>query len=407
MTMPATEPQAPVELSPEAREFQLEVREWLKANAPAELKGRQLPRYRRTGEVKRLLDEWTSRLAEAGYMCVAWPKEYGGRGLGGVEVALLNEEFHRAGVPRITRGMGEQMVGPAIIAHGTPEQKSYFLSRIISGEDRYCQGFSEPNAGSDLASLRTKGVLEGDDIVVNGQKVWTSWFWDATMLFCLCRTDPSAPKHKGISYVLIPIARDGKPNGVEFRPIKQMSGEGHFAETFITGARAPQFNILGGLNNGWRVAMTTLAHERGGGTTTQHTVFREEFWRLVDDARRLGKLEEPRVREQLAWAYSNVEIMRYSGLLMLNAMAAGRDPGPGGSASVNKIRWSEYERKLGEIALDTLGPESMVVGESYNLAPWQQTFLQTRTHTIWGGTAEIQRNIIAERVLGLPKEPVS
>ena len=337
-------------------------------------------------------------------MCVAWPKAYGGRGLSGVEVALLNEEFHHAGVPRMTRGMGEGMVGPSIIAHGTEEQKAYFLPRIIAGQDRYCQGFSEPNAGSDLASLRTRGVLEGDDIVINGQKVWTSWYWNATMLFCLCRTDTSAPKHKGISYVLLPIERNGKPNGVEFRPIKQMSGEGNFAETFITDARAPQFNIIGGLNNGWRVAMTTLANERGGGATTQHTAFQEEFWRLVDDARRLGKLKDPRVREQLAWAYSNVEIMRYSGLLMLNALAAGRDPGPGGSPSISKIRWSEYERRLGEIALDILGPESLVVGHDYKLAPWQQTFLQTRTHTIWGGTAEIQRNIIAERVLGLPKE---
>ncbi|HXA42742.1 MAG TPA: acyl-CoA dehydrogenase family protein [Candidatus Solibacter sp.] len=406
MTTLTKAPEAPVELSDSARAFQLEVREWLEANAPAELKGLRLPRYRTSGEVKRLVEGWTERLADAGFMCVAWPKEYGGRGLSGVEVALLNEEFHRAELPRMTRGMGEGMVGPAIIAHGTEEQKAYFLPRIIAGQDRYCQGFSEPNAGSDLASLRTRGVLDGDDIVVNGQKVWTSWFWDATMMFCLCRTDPSAPKHKGISYVLIPIQSDGKPNGIEFRPIKQMSGEGHFAETFITDARAPQFNIIGGLNNGWSTAMTTLANERGGGATTQHTAFQEELSRLVDDARRLGKLNDPRVREQLAWAHSNVEIMRYSGLLMLNALAAGRDPGPGGAASVTKIRWSEYERRLGEIALDILGPEALVTaGDDYQLAPWQQTFLQTRTHTIWGGTAEIQRNIIAERVLGLPKEP--
>ena len=395
---------SPVELSPSARAFQLEVREWLAANAPPELKGRGLPRYRPDGELKRALDAWTEHLAEAGYMCVAWPKEYGGRGLSGVEVALLNEEFHNAGVPRMTRGMGEALVGPSIIAHGSAEQKAKFLPRIIAGTDRYCQGFSEPNAGSDLASLSTKGVLDGDDIVVTGQKVWTSWYWNATMLFCLCRTDPSAPKHRGISYVLIPIEVDGKPNGIEFRPIKQATGDGNFAEAFITGARAPQLNIIGGLNNGWRVAMTTLGNERGGGATTQYTQFEDEFKRLVEDARRLGKLDDPLIREKLAWAFSNVEIMRYSGLLLLNSLAGGRDPGAGGSASVNKIRWSEYQRKLAEIALDILGPEAMVVGENYQLAPWQQTFLHTRTHTIWGGTAEIQRNIIAERVLGLPKE---
>src|SRR5258708_1554722 len=261
MTTLTKAPEAPVELSDSARTFQLEVREWLEANAPSELKGLRLPRYRTSGEVKRLVEGWTERLAEAGFMCVAWPKEYGGRGLSGVEVALLNEEFHRAELPRMTRGMGEGMVGPAIIAHGSEEQKAYFLPRIIAGEDRYCQGFSEPNAGSDLASLRTRGVLDGDDIVVNGQKVWTSWFWDATMMFCLCRTDPSAPKHKGISYVLIPIKPDGKPNGIEFRPIKQMSGEGHFAETFITDARPPQFNIIGGLNNPSPPPLTPLPHE--------------------------------------------------------------------------------------------------------------------------------------------------
>jgi alkylation response protein AidB-like acyl-CoA dehydrogenase len=397
-------PEEQLELGEEARAFQLEVREWLAASAPRELRGVRLMR-RQTGETRQALDAWADKLLEAGYMCVAWPTEYGGRGLGGVEVALLNEEFHRAGVARITRGMGEQLVGPSIIAHGTEEQKAYFLPRIISGEDRYCQGFSEPDAGSDLASLRTRGVVDGDELVINGQKVWTSWFWDATMFFCLCRTNESAPKHAGISYVLIPLERDGSPNGVEFRPIKQMTGEGHFAETFITDARAPLFNVIGGLDNGWHVAMTTLGNERGGNATTQYTQFDDEFWRLVEEARRLGKLDDPLVRDELAWAFCNVEIMRYSGLRLLGALAAGRDPGAGGSASANKIRWSEYERRLGELALDLLGPESLVVGEGYKLGPWQQTFLQTRTHTIWGGTAEIQRNIIAERVLGLPKEP--
>ena len=395
----------PIELSDEQRAFQQEVREWLMANAPAELKGRRMPRYRAPKDLKAVLDDWTKRLHDAGYMCVAWPMEYGGRGLSGVEVALLNEEFHLAQVPRMTRGMGESLVGPSIILHGTEEQKAHFLPRIIDGTDKYCQGFSEPNAGSDLAGLRTRGTVRGDEVVVNGQKVWTSWYWDATMLFCLCRTDDSAPKHKGISYVLIPIhTADGQSNGVEFRPIKQATGEGHFAETFITDAKAPLFNVIGGLNSGWKVAMTTLGNERGGGATTQHTQFEEELRRLVDDARRLGKLSDPLVRERLAWAYCNVEILRMSGVQLLNALATGQDPGPAGSASINKIRWSEYERRLLELALDILGPESLVAGEDYQLSHWQQTFLQTRTHTIWGGTAEIQRNIIAERVLGLPKE---
>lgn len=398
-------PEEHLELGEAARSFQLEVREWLSENAPEQLKGVEVGIMRRaTGETRRLLDEWADTLNEAGYMCVAWPKEYGGRGLSGVEVALLNEEFHRAGVPRLTRAMGEQLVGPSIIAHGTEEQKAHFLPRIIDGTDRYCQGFSEPNAGSDLASLRTRAVVDGDELVINGQKVWTSNWSSANMMFCLCRTDEEAPKHQGISYVLIPLEVDGERNGVEFRPIKQMTGEGHFAETFITDARAPLGNVIGGLNNGWRVAMTTLGFERGGNATTQYAQFEQEFWRLVELARDRGKLDDPIWRERLAWAYSNVEVMRYGGLRLLNALANGKDPGAGASASANKIRWTEYERRLAELALELVGADALEVGDGYKLSGWQQTFLHTRTHVIWGGTAEIQRNIISERELGLPKE---
>jgi alkylation response protein AidB-like acyl-CoA dehydrogenase len=299
--------------------------------------------------------------------------------------------------------MGEGLVGPSIIAHGTDEQKAYFLPRIIDGTDRYCQGFSEPNAGSDLASLRTRGVVENDEVVVNGQKVWTSWYWDATMLFCLCRTDPEAPKHRGISYVLIPI----QDNGVEFRPIKQITGESHFAEPFLTDARAPLFNVIGGLSNGWQVAMTTLGNERGGSATTQYLQFEREFWSLVNLARENGKINDPRVRDQLAWAYSHVEAMRCQGQRLLRHLAAKRDPGAGGAGSVHKMFWSEYQRRLGEIAMNIKGPSAALVEDDYKLDRWQSTFLQTRSHTIWGGTAEIQRNIIAERVLGLPREPSS
>jgi alkylation response protein AidB-like acyl-CoA dehydrogenase len=398
---------APIEIGESARTFQQEVREWLRSNAPAKLKGMRGSEWDanlthlQDAELRGAVQEWTEKLHEAGYMCIGWPKEYGGRGLTGVEVALLNEEFHRADVPRITRGYGELMVGPSIITHGTEEQKAYFLPRIIEGTDRYCQGFSEPNAGSDLASVRTKGVIEGEEIVVNGQKVWTSEFWYANMIFCLCRTDSSVPKHQGISYVLLPVEN----NGIEFRPIKGATGESHFAETFITDARASLSNVIGGLNNGWKVAMTTMSEARGAEATIQYARFEDEFWKLVDEAKKRGKLGDPRVREQLAWAYSNVEVLRMSGVVLLNALTTGQDPGRGAAGSINKIRWSEYERRLGEIALDILGGEALVTGADYELSPWQIIFLETRTHTIWGGTAEIQRNIIAERVLGLPKEP--
>lgn len=388
-------------LGPEAESFREEVRTWLGENArhaPDDPDG-MLVLLRSS-----VLDDWADRMTEAGYMCVSWPREFGGRGLSGVEVAVLNEEFARAGVPRVTRGMAENIVGPAIIVHGTAEQKQRLLPRIISGADRYCQGFSEPEAGSDLAGLKTRGVVDGDEVVVTGQKVWTSWYQQATMLFCLCRTDPDVPKHQGITYVLIPVRTEGgDPNGIDFRPLRQITGDSHFAETFIDEARAPLSNVIGGLNNGWRVAMTTLGNERGGTATTQHVQFAREFWKLVEDVRRWGLNEDPLVRQQLAWAYSHVEIMRYQGLRILSALATNRDPGPSGS--INKVFWSEYQRRLGEIAVGLEGASAMVVSNEYARGRWQRTFLQTRGHTIWGGTAEIQRNILGEKILGLPKEP--
>jgi alkylation response protein AidB-like acyl-CoA dehydrogenase len=338
-------------------------------------------------------------------MCVAWPREYGGAGLSGVEVSIMNEEFGRAGVPRLTRGMGESLVGPAIIAHGTEEQRRRFLAPIISGEHDYCQGFSEPEAGSDLASLRTAGVVEGGELVITGQKVWTSGFWKANMIFVLCRTNPEVPKHAGISYVLVPIERDGGPNGIEFRPINRMTGKALFAETFLTGARAPLDNVIGGLDNGWRVAMTTLGSERGGSATTQHVAFLHQFWQLVEEVRKRGLIEDVRVREQLAWAYSQVETIRFAGLQLVADLAAGGTGRGLGNGSTSKIRWSEYQRRMTEIAMDLLGPDALVVGPGYELGPWQEEFMVTRSHTIWGGTAEVQRNIVAERVLGLPKDP--
>ena len=397
MTRTST-PAVELDLGPNAAGFRREIREWLDAHAP---------------EDPRALDlaAWTQQLRDAGYLCVSWPKAFGGRGLSGIEVAVMNEEFARAGVPRVTMGMGEGLVGPAIILHGSEEQQAHFLPRIINGEDVYCQGFSEPDSGSDLASLKTRGIVDGDEVIVTGQKVWTSGFYAANMMFCLCRTDPDAPKHQGISYVLIPLTRDdGSSNGIEFRPLKQLTGESHFAETFLNEARAPLFNVIGGLNHGWKTAMTTLGNERGGSATTQHVQFRQEALRLIDEARRRGKADDPRVRQQLAWAWTHVEIMRFRGLQILSALAESRDPGPSGS--IHKMFWSEYQRRLGEIALDIVGPEATTVRESSpDAAPrwsrWQRTFLTSRSHTIWGGTAEIQRNIVGEKVLGLPKDPAA
>jgi alkylation response protein AidB-like acyl-CoA dehydrogenase len=395
-----------LDLGPAARRFREELRAFLEANRPEELVGVDAERAT-FGDVPGAA-EWAEKLREAGYLCVSWPKEYGGRGLSAIEVAVMNEEFARAGVPRITRGMGEWLVGPSIIVWGTDEQKARFLPRIIDGTDRYCQGFSEPNAGSDLASLTTRGVVDGDEVVITGQKVWTSGATSATMMFCLCRTDPDAPKHRGISYVLVPMRRaDGSSNGFELRPIRQITGQSHFTETFITGARAPLDHVIGGLNNGWRVAMTTLGNERGGNATVQHVQYLKQFAEVLELTRKLGRDRDPLVRQHLAWAYTHCEIMRFQGLRVLSEVVAKKEPGP--ASALNKMFWSEYARRFAEIVMDIRGVEATVLPEAppgeYRLDRLQQAFLATRAVTIWGGTAEIQRNIVGEKVLGLPKEP--
>lgn len=395
-----------MDLGPAATAFRDELRAWLEANRPDELVGVDSERAAVLAGTPGVA-EWSDQLYRAGYMCVAWPKEFGGRGLSGVEVAVMNEEFARAGVPRITRGMGEWLVGPSVIVWGTDEQKARFLPRIIDGTDRYCQGFSEPGAGSDLASLSTRGIIDGEEVVITGQKVWTSGATSANMMFCLCRTDPDAPKHRGISYVLTPMFHpDGASNGFELSPIRQMTGQAHFTETFITEARAPLTNVIGGVNNGWRVTMTTLGNERGGQATTQHVQYTKQFWAAVDMVRQIGRDRDALVRQDLAWAYTHCEIMRFQGLRILSEVVASKEPGP--ASALNKMFWSEYAQRFAEKMVDVQGPAATVLpGDPGEYGPdrWQMDFFQHRSSTIWGGTAQVQRNIVGERVLGLPKEP--
>ena len=245
--------------------------------------------------------------------------------------------------------------------------------------------------------------------MITGQKVWTSGAQLANMMFCLCRTDPDAPKHKGISYVLLPMkTADGSSNGIELRPIKQITGGAGFTETFLTEARAPVANVIGGLHNGWRVTMTTLGNERGGNATTQHVRFTKEFWDLVAEAQKRGKADDPVMRQNFARAFTNVEIMRYNGLRTLSEVVAKKEPGPG--SALNKMFWSEHHQWFGEVALDVLGMDATLVQvqrQPYTPGKWQSMFLSSRSETIWGGTAQVQRNIVGERVLGLPKEPGS
>jgi alkylation response protein AidB-like acyl-CoA dehydrogenase len=401
-----------LDLGPEVDQFRAELRDWIAAEAPQELagvydwSGRTVfaghdSMVRLAATKHPAYAQWEARLVARQLVCPEWPEEYGGQGLDPVRVSVLNEELQRAGLPRVTRGAGESLVGPAVIAHGTPEQKAYFLPRILSGEHVYCQGFSEPNHGSDLAAVDTRGVVDGDEIVITGQKVWTSGAEDANMMFALCRTDPTVPKHAGLSYVLF----DFTDPAVTVRPIRQISGSAEFAEDFFDGVRALLFNVIGALGDGWRVAMTTLGFERGSSATVQYLGFEKEYWDLVETARKHGKTTDPMVRQQLAWAYTQVQLMKYSGLRTLAQLAAGKQPGP--EASLVKLFWSEYWRRVGEIAVGIEGPEALLrpEGGNYPTDHWQDVFLAARAGTIYAGSNEIQRNIIGERVLGLPKEP--
>jgi alkylation response protein AidB-like acyl-CoA dehydrogenase len=401
-----------LDLGPEVDQFRAELRDWIAAEAPEELagvydwSGRTVfaghdSMVRLAATRHPAFAEWEAKLVARRLVCPDWPQEYGGQGLDPVRVSVLNEELQRAGLPRVTRGAGESLVGPAVIAHGTPEQKACFLPRILSGEHVYCQGFSEPNHGSDLAAVDTRGVVDGDEIVITGQKVWTSGAEDANMMFILCRTDPTVPKHAGLSYVLF----DFTDPAVTVRPIRQISGSSEFAEDFFDGVRAPLFNVIGQLGDGWRVAMTTLGFERGSSATVQYLGFEKEYWELVETARKHGKTADPLVRQQLAWAYTQVQLMKYSGLRTLAQLAAGKPPGP--EASLVKLFWSEYWRRVGEIAVGIEGPEALLRpgGGNYPTDHWQDVFLASRAGTIYAGSNEIQRNIIGERVLGLPKEP--
>ena len=341
------------------------------------------------------------RLGEAGWIGLHWPQRLGGRDLGPLQTSAVEEVFGYHWLPLSSYLLSVKTIGNALLRFAAPDLVERLLPQIASGELVFCQGFSEPDHGSDLAGVQTRAEVDGDEIVVTGQKVWTSGAARANMMFALCRSDPDAPKHKGLAYVLIPFTGPG----VQYRPIRQMSGASEFCEDFLDGVRAPLFNVIGGLNNGWRVAMTTLGHERGGQATTAHLGYEREFWELVDTARKYGKTADPLVRQQLAAAFTGVQLMRFGGLRTLAEVAQGRPPGP--EASVAKLFWSEYHKRLGELAISIVGADALLrpEGDGYPTTAWQNVFLSSRAGTIYSGTSEIQRNIIGERGLGLPKEP--
>ena len=401
----------------EAEEFRVEIRAWLESKLPAgwfddgfEMSADERAEFNRT---------WPTTLFEGGWICATWPTEYGGKGLTTMQGAVLAEEFSRARAPMRGDFFGDTLVGPTLLQWGTEEQKREFLPGILQGRTRWCQGFSEPNSGSDLASLKTSAVLDGDQWVINGQKVWTTQGHHADYCFLLTRTDTDAPKHAGISYLLVPMDQPG----IEVRGITQPDGTAEFCEVFFTDAKCPKDNVVGGVNNGWKVANSTLAFERGQSATTGYRRFEEEYRLMVKAATANGAINEPVIRQRLMEYYTKIQILKVNGLRNLTVAVTGKkDLGTIALGATNKMFWSEMHKAAMELALDIHGADSMLVDtgppsgswpgamrerrrDGYPVSGMMSAFFFSRSETIWGGTSQIQRNIVGERVLGLPKEP--
>ncbi|WP_334144635.1 acyl-CoA dehydrogenase family protein [Rhabdothermincola sp.] len=386
--------------TPEQERFRKEVRSYLDDllhGEFAEIRGRGGPGDEHSCFEERLA--WEQRLGADGWTCVGWPTEFGGRGLPLHQQVIYFEEYARAGGPGRLGHIGEGLIGPTLIHFGTPEQQRRFLPPIRLGQELWCQGYSEPNAGSDLANIQTRAELDGDRWVINGQKVWTSLATWAHWCFVLARTDRDAPKHKGISFLLVPMDAPG----IEIRPIVQITGSSEFNEVFFSDTPTPADLVVGGMNNGWKVAMGLLAFERGASTLGQQFAFMREYREVLEACRRNGRAGDPVVRQRLAQMWSRLEIMRLNTLRMLTMADRPELSGP---AYISKLYWARLHRDLGELAVDVLGPEAMIAaGTPFEPTAAQRLFLYSRADTIYGGANQIQRNIIGERALGLPPEP--
>lgn len=400
--------------SPEAEAFREEVRAFLAEHLPPDWPGiGALPE----AEARAFLARWRRTLYEHGYLGLAWPRKYGGRGASKLEQIVLVEECARAKVPLglPSDTVSVKMIGNTILRWGTEAQKRRFLPRILSGEDQWCQGFSEPDAGSDLAALRTTAVRDGDVWVINGQKIWTSFATTANWIFLLARTDPAAPKHRGISLLLAPMDTPG----IEVRPITMLTGHSEFNEVHFSDVRIPIDNVLGPVNHGWAVATSLLQHERGEEAALNPIMFRHELDRLIALAREHRKDGDPYVRDRLAWCFVKVETMRYLGMRILTQYLREGELGP--AASVSKLYWSEYHKQAANLAMHILGCTGLIddhghvpprayrtddPGAPNSTASWQRVLmLNAMSGTVYAGTSQVQRNIIGESILGLPKEP--
>ena len=379
--------------------FRQEVRAWLEANVPRE------PMPRDPEGAFRYTRAWQKKMFDAGWAGIHWPKSYGGRGATLLEQAVFQQELARAQAPPIANTLGLMIVGPTLMVHGTEEQKKRYIPRILSAEEIWCQGFSEPNSGSDLASLQTRAVEDGDDFVVNGQKIWTSMAHVADMCILLTRTDPHAPKHKGISFLLV----DMHSPGITVKPLRQLTGGAEFNEVFFENVRVPKQQLVGQPNDGWRIAMTTLTHERGSASFGTQVQMKRVLDNIIDVAKKVKHhgqplSADPVIRQKLAQAYIRVDVMRLNNYRSITNQLRGQPPGP--EASLDKLYWSEMNKWMQEVGQEILGPFSQLDPESRHYPTsvnLQQSFLWSRAETIYSGTSEIQRNIISERVLGLPR----
>ncbi len=372
-------------LTPEEQGFQDEVRAWLEENHPGpEPEGEQGKfEFRR---------EWQHKLHEAGWAGISWPKEYGGRGATLIEQAIFSEEMARTKAPAPANVLGLVMGGPVVIAHGTEEQKERFLEPILSAEEIWCQGFSEPESGSDLASLKTKAVKENGGWRATGQKVWTTYAHEAKWCMLVARTDSDAPKHKGLTYFICDMEQDE----IEVRPLRQITGEAEFNEIFLEGAYIPDENLVGGEGNGWGVAITTLMHERAGLGAASAIQVRRDLDELIALINERGLGDDPVIRQRIAELKTGVEALRLGSLRALTEQMKVGIPGPEGSLA--KWEWATLNQGLTELAVDVLGPETLQPGSE-----WAYRFLRARANSIEGGTTEVMKNIVAERVLGLPR----
>jgi alkylation response protein AidB-like acyl-CoA dehydrogenase len=391
-------------LTPDQEGFRQRVRTWLEANIPDDWTKFGLSEVPRP-EAYAFLRKWQATLYDAGFIGVTWPKEYGGQGLTFVEEMILHQEMALQKSPPMLNVLGVGMAGPTIIAYGTEEQKKRYPAKILSCEEIWCQGYSEPNAGSDLASLQTRAVKDGEHWVINGQKVWTSLAHIADWMMLLARTDPDAPKHKGITYFLL----DMKTPGVTVKPLKQLTGDAEFNEVFFDNVRVHESRVLGRVNNGWAVGLTTLMYERLALGFGLQVRLRISVDQLVDMARRMEKngrsvTKDPVMRQKLAQLWIDTESLKYTGARAVTRLLKGELPGP--EASAGKMMWVETHQRLQELAMEIQGPYSQLArgaAAAVDGGLWQYSFLRSRANSIEGGTTEIQKNIIGERVLGLPK----